>query len=141
MGRLGCALFDRLDLRLLIHAQNHGFLRRIEIQTHDVSEFLQKARVVRKLESRHAMGLQLIGTPDSAYRIGAHASRFGHGAAGPVGRPVGFGVQRHPDNRRGPSRWSASRPRPGATLSSAYGPPSLNRRRNRITVGRLTPSS
>jgi hypothetical protein len=36
--RLGA--IEGLNLRLLVHAQNHGFLGRIEVKPHDVADLL-----------------------------------------------------------------------------------------------------
>jgi len=53
--RAGATLFDRqrwlgaiqrLDLRLLVHAQHDRVLRRVQIQPDDVDELVLKARVV-----------------------------------------------------------------------------------------------
>ena len=61
LGSLQC-----LNLRFLIAAQNQRVLGRVEVQAHDVVEFLNQARVVGQLEGVHAMGLQAGGTPDGA---------------------------------------------------------------------------
>ena len=50
-GQAGLGALESLDLALLIHAQDHGFVGRIEVQPHHVGEFLGEPPVLRELES------------------------------------------------------------------------------------------
>lgn len=47
------AAIERLDLALLVHAEDNGVGGRIDIKTDHVAELLQKARVFRELEGPH----------------------------------------------------------------------------------------
>ncbi len=49
---------QRLDLRLLVHAQHHGVGRRIQVQTDHVVDLLLGARIGAELERLDPMGLQ-----------------------------------------------------------------------------------
>ena len=41
---------ERLNLRLFVHAQDHGVVRRVHIQPDDVPHFVDQQRIVRQLE-------------------------------------------------------------------------------------------
>ena len=45
-ARLGSV--QGLNLTFLIHAQDEGFIRRVQIETHHIGQFLQKFRVARE---------------------------------------------------------------------------------------------
>src|SRR5438132_13615789 len=53
--RLGA--IQRLNLTLFVHAEYDRLLRRIQVQTYDISHLFQNLRIARKLESLGAMGL------------------------------------------------------------------------------------
>jgi len=57
-----------LNLTLLVHAQYQGFVRRIQIQTHHIRQFLQKLRITRQLERFGPMWLKTVALPDPADR-------------------------------------------------------------------------
>ena len=95
LGSLQC-----LNLRFLIAAQNQRVLGRVEVQAHDVVEFLNQARVVGQLEGVHAMGLQAGGTPYAGNGRCAGAQVSGQAARAPVGRAFGRALQgRAPQSR------------------------------------------
>src|SRR5271167_395453 len=60
-------------------------LRRMEVQTHNVLQFLGKLRIAAELEGFYAMGLQSISFPDSAYAGFTYAGHLSQAAGAPVG--------------------------------------------------------
>lgn len=89
----GLGAIQGLNLTFLIDAQNHGLVRRIEIDTHNVGELLDKALVAGKLEGASQVGLESVQLPDALHALEAHAFGFGHRAATPVGSTLGLGVE------------------------------------------------
>ncbi|MDQ0938629.1 hypothetical protein QFZ67_000334 [Streptomyces sp. V1I1] len=75
---------QRLDLRLLIHAQHQRPLRRVEIQTHHVVHLVHKERVGGRLERLGAVRLETEGPPDPRHRRLRHAGPPGHRPGRPV---------------------------------------------------------
>ena len=59
---------QRLDLGLLIHAQHHGPLGRVEVQPDDIADLLDEQRVLRQLPGLLAVGLQPERPPDPRHR-------------------------------------------------------------------------
>src|SRR4030042_3310866 len=55
---------QRLNLTFLVHAEHQAFLRRIEIETHYVSQFLQKPGIPRQLERLYSVRLKTMTLPD-----------------------------------------------------------------------------
>ena len=53
------------NLDLLVHAKDNGLVRRVEVQSHDVGEFLREAKILRELETFGPVGLQSMGVPDA----------------------------------------------------------------------------
>jgi len=74
-----------LNLALLIHAKNHGVLRRGEINPDDIGKLLQKPGVSGKLEALGEVRLDLVFLPDAMNRVFAHALSPGQGACAPMG--------------------------------------------------------
>jgi len=74
-----------LDLGLLINAQDQRPVRRVQIQTHDVSDFFNKQRVFRKLKTLDAMRLESKCAPDATDRRLAQATALGHRPRAPMG--------------------------------------------------------
>jgi hypothetical protein len=72
---------QRLNLRLLVHAQHDGALRRVEIEADDVADLVNEQRVFGKLPRPLAMGLQPERPPDPRDRglvesdLGSHRPR------------------------------------------------------------------
>jgi len=60
---------QRLNPALFIDAEDHRFLRRIEIEPDDIPQLVNKMRIFRQFESRDAMGLQAILMPNVADRL------------------------------------------------------------------------
>jgi hypothetical protein len=54
----GLRPIQRLDLRLLIHAQNHSPIRWIKVETDDIRDLFLEQRVIRDLEPLREMRLQ-----------------------------------------------------------------------------------
>ena len=97
-ARLGSV--ERLDLRLLINAEDDGVGRRIDprvrpvagprtgSQADDVLHLVGERRIVGQLERPEPMWPKLVGTPDALDRTDGDANGGGHGAGGPVRRFV-----------------------------------------------------
>src|ERR1700738_4178054 len=68
----------RLDLALLIAAQDQGVLRGIEIQPNNVLEFLDEVLVVRYLEALYPMRLEAVRLPDAPHARRTHARHPRH---------------------------------------------------------------
>jgi len=80
------ASVQRLNLRLLIDAKEHGAVGRMELQPQDVADFLDHQRVIRVLKGFTENRLQSKRSPDLLDRRAAQPSRLGHAVATPVGR-------------------------------------------------------
>ena len=59
------AAIERLNLRLLIDAQDQGAVRRMQIQPDDVADLLDEQRVLRQLEGLGPVRLQGERAPDA----------------------------------------------------------------------------
>src|SRR3990172_3321016 len=59
--------FQRLNLTLFIHAQNHSIFRWIQVQPYNISYFLYKKWIGRELEMFLSVRLQPEGLPDAVY--------------------------------------------------------------------------
>ena len=81
----GRGAVQRLDLALLVHAQDHGVFRGIAIQTHHVPQLLHELRVAAQLEGAHQVRLQPL--------------RLRHRTHAPVRLSRRFLVQRRFDHR------------------------------------------
>ena len=91
-GQAGLGALEGLDLALLVHAQDHGLVGRIEVQPHHVGELLREPPVFGELEPFRPVGLQPMGRPDTLHGCLADALGLGHGTGTPVGRPGGLGL-------------------------------------------------
>ena len=72
---------ERLNLALLIHAQDHRALGRRHVEPDDVAHLLNKLRIGGELESLESLGavrLQTKGSPDTMDRRRRVADRLGH---------------------------------------------------------------
>src|SRR6516162_9960281 len=58
---------QRLNLALLVHAEHKSALRRIQIETHNVPDLLDKERIGGKFEAFHPMRLQRERPPNPRY--------------------------------------------------------------------------
>src|SRR5271170_7288313 len=105
----------RLDLALLIAAQDQGMLRGIEIQPDNVLEFLDEVLVVGHLEARDAMRLEAVRLPDAPHARFTDAGHRCHAASTPMRRVIRTLLRRQchdaPDLARGDLRLA-----PGAGL-------------------------
>src|SRR5262245_44109598 len=63
-GQHRLATFQRLNLALLVHAQDQGLIRWVQIQPDDVRYLFDEERVVGKLEVTCSMRLQAEGAPE-----------------------------------------------------------------------------
>ena len=144
--RLGS--IERLDLRLLVHAEHNGPIRWVEVKADDLRDLLLEHRVVRDFEPFHDMRLETRIGPDAPNTRGRYAHRRRHHRAAPVrsiGRRLLHSLRDHlqPDlprkrrNTRGP-RLVALEPRhafieipflpaPNRRLRHACPPHDLNR--------------
>ena len=83
---------------------------RIDIEPNNVAQFVNQARVVRRLELAHSVRLQTVGAPDALNRTHAGSRCLRHQGAGPMGRFPGRFFQRQRDdalNRFGAQRLNA----------------------------------
>src|SRR5580700_8172999 len=83
-GERGLLALESLDLRLLVDAEHDRFLRRVQVQSHDVGELLLEPRVVAELERLTPMGLEASGLPDPVHGHVTDAELAGQGSGGPV---------------------------------------------------------
>src|ERR1022692_4032468 len=60
---------QRLDLALFIQAENQALFRWIEIETHHVGQFLQKAHIAGEFESAAQMGFEIVFLPEAVDRV------------------------------------------------------------------------
>ena len=92
-GSLGAARQQRqhrggaiegLDLGLLVDAQHHRRVRRVQVQPDDVAHLVDELGVRRQLEAVGQMRLQPEGPPDLRHRGLRHPRRLGHRSRRPV---------------------------------------------------------
>lgn len=81
---LGCCAIQRLDLRLLIHAEHKRTLRRIQIQSDHIAHLVDEQQIGLQLERLRAVRLQPVRVPDAHHRRLAHMRRLCHRARAPV---------------------------------------------------------
>jgi hypothetical protein len=82
----GLGAVKRLDLALLVDAEDHGMGRRIDVEANDILELLGEFGIVGELECAHPMRLKPVPLPDALHRGGADPRRLGHRRCGPMGR-------------------------------------------------------
>ena len=75
---------ERLDLALLVDAQHHRLVRRVQVEPHDIDDFLLEVRIVRDLELGRAMWLQARLAPDAPNTRRADADGLRHRRSAPV---------------------------------------------------------
>ncbi len=63
-----------LDLRLLVDAQNQGFIRGIQVETDHIREFFHEMFVFRHLEGLHTMRLKAVSLPHPSHSRMADAN-------------------------------------------------------------------
>src|SRR6187431_3264197 len=91
----GLSSVQCLDLRLLINAEDHGAIWWIQIEPHDVPNFVNKQRIFRKLERFTPVRLQCKSPPDAANRAPTEAALFSQRPRAPVSRVSRLRLQRH----------------------------------------------
>ncbi len=84
---------QRLNLRLLVHAEHQGMVRRIDVQPDDIAHLLDQLRVWRQLEGLAAMRLQPKGLPNALDGHVTQARHLRHIARAPMRRPTRRGLQ------------------------------------------------
>jgi hypothetical protein len=92
-GQRGLGPVNRLDLGLLVHAQDQGVCRRIEVQAHDVDDLGLELGVGGVLERPGLVGLQAVGPPDPVHGGGGKLHRFGQLPDRPVRQALGRRLQ------------------------------------------------
>ena len=80
-----------LHLGLLVDAEHHGVLRRVQIQPDHVADLGLELRVGGELERLHPPGLQVPAAPDPRHRGEPDAQLGGQQPARPVGHPEPLG--------------------------------------------------
>ena len=83
----------RLDLGLLVYAEHHGPLSRIEVGIDDVAHLFEEERIRPELEGLRPVWLRAKGSPDMSKRGLANAHLFGHATRRPVRRVLRFLLQ------------------------------------------------
>lgn len=78
---------------LLVHAQHHRPIGRVEVEPDDVDELVLEVLVVRQLEGVDPVRLEPPRRADPPHRRRAHPLRLGHTPHRPVGLPERLGVK------------------------------------------------
>ena len=90
-GQQGLGSLQRLGLALLVHAQHHRIVGRVEVESDDVADLLGEERIGGELEVLLPVGLEVERRPDAVDRGLRQPRRLRHGTAAPVraaaGRP------------------------------------------------------
>ena len=73
-----------LNLALLVDAQHHSLVRRIQVHSHYIRQFLDKPLVLGQLECLDPMGLKTVRIPYPLHRGLADPLGFGHRTHGPM---------------------------------------------------------
>ncbi len=94
----GLCAIQRLNLGLLIDAQDQRTLRRIEVQAHNVPDLLNKERIRGELEGLATVGLQGEGAPNATDRTLAQPGGRRHRTGAPVRRVWRGRFQRQGDH-------------------------------------------
>ncbi len=90
--------FQCLYLALFVHAQNQRLVRRVQIQTHDIGQFLDKVFVAAEFESLYQMRFEIVHVPDATNAGLRQVLRLGHAARAPMRRIVRLRMQGGFDN-------------------------------------------
>ena len=133
--RLGA--IERLALGLLVEAEHHRPLRRVQVQPDDVDELRLEVRVVRDLERVDLPRLELMVPPDPRHGVLADPVAGRHQPRRPMRRSVvGPGVQRVVHDRfdRALGQATTCGPDPARSPPPRRRRRSANRARHRRTV-------
>jgi len=93
-GEARLCSIQRLNLRLLVDAQDEGMLGGIQIQADHVVEFLEEVGVIAELEGPDQVRFQPMGFPDPLHQGGIGAQVLGQRAERPVRGRARRGVHR-----------------------------------------------
>ncbi len=74
----------RLDLAILVDRQHQRVLGRVHVAPHDIAHFVGELEVVRELECRDLVGLELMHVPDALDRGMADAHMLAQAAHAPM---------------------------------------------------------
>lgn len=85
----GLCTLERLNLGLLVDAEDNGVLGRIDVQADDVANLLDQQRVGRELEGFSTVRFESEGSPNPADRHVAEASRLRHVPGAPMSGSLG----------------------------------------------------
>ena len=96
--RLGA--IERLNLRLLVHAQDHRVVGRVEVQPDDVAHFLDEERIGGQLEGLRQMRLDPEQGEPALYRALGNALSSPQGACTPMRGGGGLLLKGTVDHRR-----------------------------------------
>src|SRR5438034_10648359 len=89
----GLGSIQSLNLRLLINAENHGLIRRMQVQADNIADLFNEERIGRELEMALPLGLEPERLPNAMHRRGRKAGMLGHGGHRPMGTIVRLGGQ------------------------------------------------
>ena len=92
-GQTRLRAIQGLNLALLIHANHHRLLGRIQIKADHVGQLFQKLGVARQLETLHPVRLHIMTPPDVADRGLAHPLGLRHLSATPMRHARRLGLQ------------------------------------------------
>src|SRR5271157_1075017 len=110
----GLGAVERLNLALLVDAEDDGVSGRIDVETHDVAQFVDELWIVRELELARPVRLEAVRAPNALNGADGDASGLRHHRPGPVRRLSGRVFQRQRDDPFGDfgaKRLDAGRPR------------------------------
>ena len=82
------------DLRLLVDGQHDRMVRRVHVQTDNITDLPGKGGIPRDLEGRHPMGVQPVSAQNGAHARHGHARLAGQGLERPVARMLGRWLHR-----------------------------------------------
>ena len=80
----GLGAIQRLDLTLLIYAEDERMVGGIQIQPHHVMKFLEEQGILAELEGPHQVGFEPMGFPDPLHQGGIGVQVLGQRAERPV---------------------------------------------------------
>ena len=89
----GLGSIQGLYLALLVDAKYKGLVRGVQVQAHDVGEFLKEMFVTAELEGLEQMGLQIVLLPDPPDCSFAEPLGLSHAARAPVCRVDGIAME------------------------------------------------
>jgi hypothetical protein len=92
-GQDGLGAVQGLNLGFFVDAQDHGLVRRIEIESHDVPDLLHEEGIGGEFEVLLPMGLQAEGSPDAVHRGFGEPGLGSQGPNCPMSSILGLGLQ------------------------------------------------